>query len=513
MSAYSVLIPVSCVLCPPFYKCCHLRMFLSSDWVAGRAAGVVGCLVMPEYSLPAVTMVLELVKTGEVAIPTSLHYECQYLITELGLKNIVEEVVGVTEEMVKVVEVTEEMVEVVEEVLGLVEEEVEAEEEVEEEVEAEEVEEEVEASFKCDQCPKTVTTRRKLREHIRCCHQDPRNCTVCHKQFKSRRNLEKHKLIHEAPNHSCTVCAKKFRTKRQLYVHTQLKHSERQPPSPLACSLCPKIFLTYQGLARHTRIGHRERPTPRAAFIANYISRKKVKVVCRICGSSFMRRNTFNQHMRRVHTNQGWISGQGFLLRDCGEVMDTVECDMCQLKFADKKELTKHLQTKHAGEKVFPCSECSKKFKLKASVRKHRAACHRGLKFQCRGVVGGSLGCGKWFRWKVSLRRHLAKKVCEKPNEREFSSLGSRQKARRAGRMADSLLLQLNGLGKEERSRVVKAMVRKNPDILDNMDFNPLEMDDVLEVPSYPCFHLYSIFASHFFHLFPSCFFLAAFLL
>ena len=73
--------------------------------------------------------------------------------------------------------------------------------------------------------------------------------------------------------------------------------------------------------------------------------------------------------------------------------------------------------------------------------------------------------------------------------------------------MADSLLLQLNGLGKEERSRVVKAMVRKNPDILDNMDFNPLEMDDVLEVPSYPCFHLYSIFASHFFHLFPSCFF------
>ena len=116
MSAYSVLIPVSCVLCPPFYKCCHLRMFLSPDWVAGRAAGVVGCLVMPEYSLPAVTMVLELVKTGEVAIPTSLHYECQYLITELGLKNIVEEVVGVTEEMVKVVEVTEEMVEVVEEV-------------------------------------------------------------------------------------------------------------------------------------------------------------------------------------------------------------------------------------------------------------------------------------------------------------------------------------------------------------------------------------------------------------
>ena len=68
---------------------------------------------------------------------------------------------------------------------------------------------------------------------------------------------------------------------------------------------------------RHTRIGHRERPTPRAAFIANYISRKKVKVVCRICGSSFSRRNTFNQHMRRVHTNQGWISGQGFLLRDC----------------------------------------------------------------------------------------------------------------------------------------------------------------------------------------------------
>ena len=364
-----------------------------------------------------------------------------------------------------------ELVEVVEEMVEVVGEEVE-----------EVVEEEV--SFKCDQCPKTVTTRRKLREHIRCCHQEPSSCTVCHKQFKSRRNLEKHKLVHEAPNLPCNVCDRMFRTRRQVNMHIQAKHSESPPPSSLACSLCPKIFFTYQGLARHTRIGHRERPTPRMAFITNYLSRKKVKVVCRICGSSFGRRSNFNQHMRRIHTHQGWIHGQGFLLRDSGEVMDTVECDVCGLNFADKKELTNHLQAKHRGEKVFPCSECPKKFKLRESVRKHKATCHRGLKFQCRGVVGGSLGCGKLFKKKDSLRRHLAKKVCEKPNEREFSSLGSRQKARRAGRTADSLLLQLGGLGKDERSRVVKSMVRKNPGMLDEMDINPLEMEDVLEVPS-----------------------------
>ena len=64
-------------------------MFMSPGWVAGRAAGVVGCMVMPEYSLPAVSIVLELVKTGEVAIPAGLHFECECLIAELGLKNIV----------------------------------------------------------------------------------------------------------------------------------------------------------------------------------------------------------------------------------------------------------------------------------------------------------------------------------------------------------------------------------------------------------------------------------------
>ena len=70
------------------------RMFSSPEWVAGRAVGVVGTVLVAEYSIAAVTKVFDLIKQGKAAISTTLHDECKSLITELGLKEIVEDVVS-----------------------------------------------------------------------------------------------------------------------------------------------------------------------------------------------------------------------------------------------------------------------------------------------------------------------------------------------------------------------------------------------------------------------------------
>ena len=69
-------------------------MFSSPEWVAGRAVGVVGSVLVAEYSIATVTKVLDLINNGKVAISAALYNESKSFIAELGLKEIVEDVVG-----------------------------------------------------------------------------------------------------------------------------------------------------------------------------------------------------------------------------------------------------------------------------------------------------------------------------------------------------------------------------------------------------------------------------------
>uniref|UniRef100_A0A182WE82 Protein krueppel n=1 Tax=Anopheles minimus TaxID=112268 RepID=A0A182WE82_9DIPT len=171
-------------------------------------------------------------------------------------------------------------------------------------------------AHKCDQCPKSFTSRNKLQSHVNGVHLRKRDfkCDICHKAFLEKNNLKGHMRIHNGDRkYACNLCSKTFlfagTLRCHMLTHTQEKRHE--------CEVCGKLFLLRTTLNKHLRVHSGEKPHS-----------------CSVCERRFRTTTHMVVHMR-THTGEKPLS-----------------CRICGMSFAHHKGRSVHMKTKHPQELV-----------------------------------------------------------------------------------------------------------------------------------------------------------------
>lgn len=202
-------------------------------------------------------------------------------------------------------------------------------------------------------------------------------CNVCNKAFDRNTSLTRHMLVHtrEKP-FKCQLCDKAFsqnaHLKRHILIHIGQKSYQ--------CNKCGKMFIEKGGLARHEATHSTDKPW-----------------VCNQCGKSFVLNEYLQRHLF-LHTGQ-----------------KPYQCNECGRLFADGSSWRAHKLT-HNKEKKYKCHICSKMLKCKRNFKKHVQAHEEEKEMKHNCDV-----CDLRFPNKKLLKDHLRKarknhrcKVCNK---------------------------------------------------------------------------------------------------
>jgi len=223
----------------------------------------------------------------------------------------------------------------------------------------------------------------------------------------------------------CFYCEKKFTTTKRRKCHIELEHQQllEAPPEfsddelkeeegSFPCSLCPNKSRTQKTLNQHMSKCHEEQ-----CEWFPHIEEKGGKWFCKICNTSYSKKNKGIIHWRRIHK----LGKVEFECTVCNKMFSSkhnmVEhnklhtkskdaiCDLCGDAFKSKRELKNHVLRLHGSEKEkeemkkFVCTTCGKGFYHECSLKDHEYVHLDQLSFFCEK-------CGSGFRTSNALRIH-----------------------------------------------------------------------------------------------------------
>uniref|UniRef100_A0A182PN80 Transcription factor grauzone n=1 Tax=Anopheles epiroticus TaxID=199890 RepID=A0A182PN80_9DIPT len=248
--------------------------------------------------------------------------------------------------------------------------------------------------FECEICSQPMDSFVYLQGHYRREHGTKGYIRCCDKLFYRRFQLLDHIAAHQGTI-KCEVCQKSYKSSRYLALHMMKSHS-REEDRPFKCDKCHQSFHKEHLLKAH-QANHLSEKCPICEKVVSSKYALKAHVshmhgsdsnqICDVCGKEFRTKQAMERH---INEHMGV------------EVVQKVQCHVCQRWFHGKYNLRKHIRFMHIeGGKVFPCDLCSHESPNSRALLDHKKRVHVVERFECEL-------CGKRFKRKLYLREHIA---------------------------------------------------------------------------------------------------------
>ncbi|XP_035904468.1 zinc finger protein 26-like [Anopheles stephensi] len=248
--------------------------------------------------------------------------------------------------------------------------------------------------FECEICLMPVENFSYLQVHYRRVHGTKGYIRCCEKQFYRRFQLLDHIAAHQGTI-KCEICQKSYKSSRYLAVHMMKSHS-REEDRPFKCGKCHQSFHKEHLLKAH-QANHLSEKCPICEKVVSSKYALKTHVthmhgsdsnqICDVCGKEFRTKLAMERH---INEHRGL------------EVVQKVQCNVCQRWFHGKYNLRKHVRFMHNEQgQVFRCDLCPHESPNSRALLDHKKRVHVVERFECEL-------CGKRFKRKLYLREHIA---------------------------------------------------------------------------------------------------------
>lgn len=212
----------------------------------------------------------------------------------------------------------------------------------------------------------------------------PHRCNICSQEFILKSALDRHTESHGIgifpSRFECDICGSKVKLKKDLRTHMRRKHIEVKIP----CSVCGKVFCRKNYLSEHMK---------------THVKPENRPFKCEICTKSFVTAKDVEVHMRRHDT----VVNLNQIKKESDKKFENpASCHICGQQFIVKKALDRHIESHGIGiiPLIYECDICNAKIKQKKDLRTHMQRLHSGHKATCAI-------CGKQFARSNYLYAHI----------------------------------------------------------------------------------------------------------
>uniref|UniRef100_A0A182TFW1 Transcription factor grauzone n=1 Tax=Anopheles melas TaxID=34690 RepID=A0A182TFW1_9DIPT len=248
--------------------------------------------------------------------------------------------------------------------------------------------------FECEHCSLPMDSFADLQVHYRREHSTKGYVRCCEKVFYRRFQLLDHIAAHQGTI-KCEVCQKSYKSSRYLALHMMKSHS-REEDRPFKCDKCRQSFHKEHLLKAH-QANHLSEKCPICEKVVSSKYALKTHVahmhgsdsnqICDVCGKEFRTKQAMERH---INEHMGV------------DVVQKVQCNVCQRWFHGKYNLRKHVRFMHLeGGQVFRCDLCPHESPNSRALLDHKKRVHVVERFACEL-------CGKRFKRKLYLKEHIA---------------------------------------------------------------------------------------------------------
>ena len=248
----------------------------------------------------------------------------------------------------------------------------------------------VKHTVSCSLCDtKVLRSSTDLDNHMKACHSFP--CIICTKIFKSSRELNDHMNTHIE---HCPQCDHTSSNRTELDVHIEQTHK-------FACGMCNETFVNNSTLQEHHAAHHVFKCDHCEAC---YTSKEGLKThtsenhsfCCIECNVNTNSKAEMDNHQKSNHQVTNPEENSKVNRQVNPEESSTVdqeksaevntpssipdnthyECIICEIRFADRKDLRKHMEDEH----TYDCDICNIKHNTRSLLRSHNQSMHN---FKC----------------------------------------------------------------------------------------------------------------------------------